>query len=38
MTKQAILKMSKSKDITKALAEHRELWDEDTSNHLKYIK
>ena len=37
-TKQQILNMSTSKDIMKALAEHRQLWNEDTSNHLKRIK
>ncbi len=32
------MNISTSKDIMKAFAEHRELWDEDTSNHLKQIK
>ena len=38
MTKQDVLKLSTSKEIMKALAEHRELWDEDLSNHLRNIK
>lgn len=38
LTKQEILNMSSSKNIGKALAEHPQLWDEDTSNHLKRVK
>ena len=38
MTKQDILKMTNSQDIMQAMATHRELWDEDLSNHLKNAK
>jgi len=38
MTKQEILKMNNSGDIMRALAQNRDIWDEDTSNHLKKIK
>lgn len=38
MTKQDVLELSTSKEIMKALAEHRELWDEDLSNYLRNTK
>ena len=38
MTKQDVLKMDKSQDIMKALANQPELWDADVSNHLRDTK
>ena len=38
MTKQDILQMNNSLDISKALAENRDLWCQETSDHLRDVK
>lgn len=38
MTKQDILNMTTSRDIMKAMAANRSIWDEDLSNHLRDVK
>lgn len=38
MTKQDILQLTTSQEIMRALTDHRELWDEDLSDHLRDIK
>lgn len=38
MTEQDILKMNKSRDIMRALANAPELWSQETSDHLKNVK
>ena len=37
MTKQDILNMKTTAEIMKALATHRELWDEEVNEHLKSV-
>ena len=38
MTKQEILNMNTSRDIMKALSEHRGLWDQELNEHLRCVK
>ena len=38
MTKQEIMNMKDSKEIMRALAANREIWDEELSNHLRDVK
>lgn len=38
MTKQEIMSMESSQEIMRALADNRDIWDEDLSNHLRDIK
>lgn len=38
MTKQEILNMNNSRNIMRALAENRDIWDEELSNHLRDVK
>ena len=38
MTKQEIIKMKNSSGIMRALAQNRDIWDEELSNHLKNVK
>ncbi len=38
MTKEDILNMENSREIMRALAENREIWDEELSNHLCDVK
>ena len=38
MTKQDILALSTSREIMKALAANRDLWDEDLDKHLRNVK
>lgn len=38
MTKQEIMKMTDSANIMRALAQNRDIWDEELSNHLREVK
>lgn len=38
MTKQDILALTTTREIMKAMADYRALWDEELSNHLRDIK